>query len=188
MRKVIFIFLLFSAFAHGQIVDRFTRFEAECVDPSNQSNPNPEIITGDVRAYCENEANVTPDWLGFGPVAVTYSNEAVPTIHGEYAAYMEATGTSFGRTRNRFTTVSGQVYEYTFTYLKTQGDQGRFQFAVGATGTSLTGLAATTLTTLTGEFTATATTVEIDTWCQTSTGGAIGDDMFYKLSIKLKDD
>jgi len=161
-------------------------------DSPSDANTNTELYTGNAGAFGTDEANSLPptgtdDYWEAQPVnATTTIVSYTGDYTGSHAIEVVATGTTFGRTRTRFVGLNdASNYTYYIEYFKTQGVEGRVSLSGTDSGDEFTGLAATTPTVITGSFNPDSTgIVNIEIWAQTSTGGTIGDDITYKLTVK----
>lgn len=165
-----------------------SRQQVSC-DPS-ASNPNPQLVTGNATAYCDDEANAAPATGGGNgqnnPTGATVASVADNgSGYGDYALEITALDGTSDRNRHYFTVTSGEIYEYRISVRMVTGTSGRFYF-FNTTTTESTFFSSTSWAEYTGEVTASSTSLRLEVWAANS--GSAGDKSRYKFSLKLKDD
>lgn len=110
MKRLLFILLLFSCFAYGQRVDRFTRFSSGCT-------PDPAEVHTASNAVSDpncNESNNTTGWAGFGGTGFGSTAGGLAGSDGGFKLQL-ATNTASGGERmwHQFTAVVGNEYQIT---------------------------------------------------------------------------
>lgn len=148
-------------------------------------NTNPELNSGNASSFQPDESASVPTWIEV-PVNANATVSTDGLGYGDNSLEVIATSTSFGRTRHRFTVIDNATYEYFLTYEKDQGTQGRFRILGVDSTVDILGLSANSPTLLSGEVVADGTTIDIEVWAQSSSGGTTGDNIRYKLSFKEK--
>ncbi|MEO1013357.1 MAG: hypothetical protein AAFX53_18840 [Bacteroidota bacterium] len=173
----------FSNFGYRP-VGNYENYISTITSPS-AGNTNPELNTGNASAYQPDEMASVPVWIE-PPVNANVTISTDGLGFGDNSLEVTATGGSFGRTRNRYNVNDNVTYEYFLTYEKDQGTNGRLRVLGVDSPVDILGLNATTPTTMSGEVTANGSTIDIEVWSQSSSGGATGDNIRYKLSFKEK--